>query len=146
MPGLHGRCVTLLPVLVGVAGFTSVGYAQERLPLQRKFALCRQAFETHEGLQATIAAGARARMQSRKLGVGWRTGHIESVAVPGPIAGTVRCLAFVPDPPTTISRIMISVSDTLEVWVAHAPDSTSTRGSWVGVPREDRLKASCQLP
>jgi hypothetical protein len=146
MPGLHGCCATVLSVLVGVAGSTSVGDAQERLPQQLRLALYSQAFETHEGLQATIAAGARARMQSKKLGVGWRTGHIEPVAVPGPIAGSVRCLAFVPDPPTTISRIMISVSDTLELWVAHAPDSTSTRGSWVGVPRADRLKASCQMP
>jgi hypothetical protein len=97
------------------------------------------------GHQPTITVGARARMQSTKLGVGWRTGHIAAVTVPGPIAGSVRCLAFVPDPPMTVARIMISVSDTLELWVVDTSDSASTRGSWVGVPREDRLEASCQL-
>jgi len=95
--------------------------------------------------QPVIAVGARARMQARQLGPGWHTGHIDSFMVPGPVAGSVSCLGFVPDPPRSVSRLLITASDTLQIWVPRGADSLSTQGSWVGIPREDRLKASCQL-
>jgi hypothetical protein len=95
--------------------------------------------------QPAITAGARARMQASQLGPGWHTGHIDAFLAPGPVAGGVRCLAFVPHPPRAVSRVMITASDTLQIWVPRGADSAATQGSWAGVPREARVQASCQM-
>ena len=55
MVSLRSRCMMVLSVLAGIAGFTSLAYAQEPLPLQLKFPLYSQAYEAHSGLQRDSA-------------------------------------------------------------------------------------------